>query len=122
MRVLAVLLACACLAAPAADAEDGAFVGVMPLDAAQAQNRDAARMARFEPLEGVLVASAPIAWGRIEPDAKAAGGSPYRWKQLDEAVLVWQLTGLAPVLVLSPESAWGSVAKDKSAWALQVRK
>lgn len=120
-RILILLLTLACLAAPARADDDRRFVGVTPLDVAREADRAVARVAALEGLGGVLVSTSPIAWGSIEPAPGRRGAPSYRWKALDEAVLVWQLAGLDPVLVLSPRSAKGGLPADKSAWHAAVR-
>ncbi len=120
IRVALTILVLALAAVPAQ--ADGPFVGVGPFDPDAARDRDVGRLARFDGLGRAYAATMPVAWGALEPSRGGTGAPTYRWKALDEAVLVWQLAGLDPVLVLSPRSPWAGVAREQSAWHASVRK
>ncbi len=128
MRLVAAIVLVACLGgvvcrAPQAQAEETTpFVGLTPLDPLSADDRDPARLERLADIGRVLVSTTPIAWGIIQPARPGAAGAGYRWKSLDDAVLVWQLTGFDPVLVLSPSSPWACVPREKTSWVQAVRK
>ena len=78
-------------------------------------------MARLAGMGRVLLATTPVSWGQIEP-TPPRGTPAYHWQALDDAILVWQLAGLDPILVLSPRSPWASMRREQAAWSLQVRK
>ena len=119
IRVAIATLVLLLLAGPAG--ADGPFVGLAPFDPEAPRDRDVARLARFDGMGGAHAATVPVTWGALEPARGAAGAPQYRWKALDEAILVWQLAGLEPVLVLSPQSLWAGVPREKSAWHAAVR-
>lgn len=104
----------------AAWAHDG-FIGVGPFDPVEPSHRAVGRILPLEGLGGGLAATAPIPWALVEPTRGPAKAPAYRWKVLDDAVIVWQLAGLDPVLVLTPESPWASSPKTSSAWHKAVR-
>jgi len=106
--------------APARQA-DTPFVGLETLDPFAARDRDPARLERLADLGAVFVRTTPIAWGALEPQPPSGGKPHYAWKQLDEAILIWQLTGLRPVLVLTPASSWGALPAARSAWIQTLR-
>ncbi len=116
------ILALSLLAAPAAADDAAPFAGFGPLDPGDPAHRDAGRIARFEGLGRSFVVSAPIRWDALDPKPQGGGAPKYAWKALDEAVLVWQLTGLEPVLVLSPACRWAQTDPAAGAWAKAVRK
>ena len=119
IRVVVLTLMLAVLAVPAQGHEG--FVGIGPFDPAEPGHRAVGRIVPFEGLGGALAATAPVPWALVEPTRGPAGSPRYQWKVLDDAVLVWQLAGLDPVLVLSPESPWASQPREKSAWHEAVR-
>ncbi|MDJ0520782.1 MAG: hypothetical protein QNJ90_01770 [Planctomycetota bacterium] len=116
------------LTAGAVSAEEGdrrpdvPFLGLGPFDAFDPAYRDAAHLERLADLGRVLARTTPIDWGTIEAQPPRSAPPRYDWKTLDEAVLVWQLSGLEPVLVLSPRSGWAGVPVKASAWAQRVRR
>ncbi len=101
---------------------DMPFVGVEPLDPFAARDRDPRRLERLADLGPAFVRTTPIPWGALEPQPQVGGTPRYAWKELDEAILVWQLTGLRPVLVLTPESAWAALPPARAAWIQTLRK
>lgn len=100
---------------------DVPFLGLAALDAHAERDRDPARLERLADLGPALVRTTAVGWGQIEPQPPRSGPARYTWKTLDDAVLVWQLTGLRPVLVLTPESTWGSLAREATPWVRRVK-
>ncbi|MDA1195809.1 MAG: hypothetical protein O2894_11570, partial [Planctomycetota bacterium] len=128
--IAALLLLCA--GAPARAGEDLPFVGLGPLDPQSAHDLDAGAL---EQLAGagttlacttlartMLARTMPVAWGAIEPAAPIGAEPVYAWPVLDRAVLLWQLAGLDPVLVLSPASPWASLPVADAPLVERVRK
>jgi hypothetical protein len=98
------------------------WAGLDALDPLDPADRDPARLERLGGFGRAWVRTAPIPWGALEPAPPHAGVARYDWKALDEAVVVWQLAGLDPVLVLEPRSPWASVPAEDSDWFARVRK
>ncbi len=128
--LLAICLAVLCLVlvlGMPVEAEDRArrpdtpFLGLNPLDPFAPADRDPVRLERFADLGATFVRTTPIAWGALEPAPPRSGPPRYVWKALDEAVLVWQLTGFRPVLVLTPSSSWAAAPKEGSAWVQELK-
>jgi hypothetical protein len=70
---------------------------------------------------GPLVAeTVPLAWGSVEPGAPGRDGPTYAWAVADLAVASWQQAGFEPLLVLSPESPWASLAVEHTDWVRTV--
>jgi hypothetical protein len=120
-RLLALIVALGTTAVRADEplAEENVGLG---LDAAAVTaEADGGRTALLAGLPGALVRSAPIAWGTIEPAPPKERRPAYRWEALDERVRAWQEAGLAPVLVLTPESPWASQPAEACDWPQRVR-
>ncbi len=98
------------------DGASSAWIGVVGLDPLDPAHRQAARVAPFAGSGRLGVLAAPVSWGRIEPAPPVNGVRTYRFDELDDAILTWQLAGLDPVLVLTPESPWAGSSRDDSAW------
>lgn len=97
-------------------------LGFSHFDVEREEDRDAPTLDRIAGLGRALVKTVPIRWGRVEPAAPKGRDPTYQWTDVDRAVLIWQLAGLEPVLVLSPRSPWASMPVDKTAWAQAVTK
>lgn len=93
------------------------WIGVGGLDPFEAEHRRAARVAPLSGLGRLGLLTRPIPWGRIEPAPPVDGVRTYRFDELDDAILTWQLADLDPTLVVSPASPWASVGAEESAWA-----
>jgi len=124
--VLALGLALVCAGSalgeePRARRQGAPFLGLAALDPFDERDRDPGRLERFADLGAAYVRTSPVAWGSIEPAPPRAGPPRYDWKPLDDAVLVWQLTGFRPVLVLTPECSWAGQPREAAAWVRQVR-
>lgn len=111
------LVAAAGRPAYGAEAESAPRVGLVGLDPLDGEHRKAARVAPLGGLGHLGVITAPVPWARLEPDPPREGVRRYRFDELDDAFLTWQLAGLEPVLVLTPENPWAGVAREESAWA-----
>jgi hypothetical protein len=98
------------------------IAGIEPLSVGSAWDRNLAHLEALSGMGRAFVRSAPVAWGDIEPAPPRGEAPRYVWKDLDEAVLYWQLADLDPVLVLTPRSPWASAAREKSAWLATIEK
>ncbi|MGE0191368.1 MAG: hypothetical protein AB7T63_04925 [Planctomycetota bacterium] len=103
--------------ATASEPEGPPWVGLVGLDPLDPGHRRAARVAPLAGLGRLGVITAPVPWARLEPEPPREGVRRYRFEELDDAFLTWQLAGLDPVLVLTPENPWAGVAREESAWA-----
>ena len=63
----------------------------------------------------------PVRWDAIQPRAPIADRMLSDWTALDATVARWQRAGFAPLLTLSPASAWASQPVDQTDWARFVR-
>lgn len=122
LSALVLLLLCTApaLGEDAPGAPPQPFVGIGPLEVGSHWDRDATHLEALGGAGRTLLHVAPLAWGEIEPAPPQAGRARYRWQDLDQAVLYWQLADFDPVLVLSPRSPWAAVPRKKSAWLAQV--
>ncbi len=123
IRRLAVLpgLLCLLLVLPLAAEDPPAAptmpsVGWGPLDMGQAGDRDLDRVELVAALGKALALTAPVHWGQVEPKRPGTSKERYSFTATDDAVRYWQLAGFEPVLVITPESPWASVAPKRSAW------
>src|SRR5687768_5994420 len=63
----------------------------------------------------------PIRWDVIQPRPPIADLVLSDWSASDATVARWQRAGFAPLLTLSPASAWASQPVDRTDWARFVR-
>ncbi len=112
MRLVVAALLLVLLTSPLAADDAPPFLGVEGLDVLAARDRSAAALEPLSGLQRCFVRTAPIPWGQVDEG---------RWDALDEAVLLWQLSGFDPVPVLTPRSAKRALDPARSAWHAQVR-
>ena len=117
------LVALLLLAAPDVPAprERGApRLGLLGLNPLRAEDRSASRVQRLGGIGRLGALTAPVPWEAVEPKAPERGQRSYRWTELDDAFLTWQLAGLEPVLCLTSRSAWASTPPEATAWIQAV--